>query len=174
MRAITVLAVLAFLSGSCAALAQPWAEYAPAGGGYSVQMPGTPAVSTREEPTEAGTIPMTSAVLERGNEAYIVTYSDLPVARIDGLGAERILDNYRGGVVKGRTLRSERRILVSGYPARSMILDDEQGRVIVVTAALARYRLFQAIHVGPTGAGPGAEPGLDGILFLESLAIAKR
>jgi hypothetical protein len=173
MRAIPIVASITLLCSLGTAVAEEWLEYRPAGAGYTVEMPGRPALSTNDQATDAGPITVTSAVVERGDVAFIVTHSDFPASKIESAGAERILDGYRGGVVKGRTLRMERHIKVSGYPARSLVLDDPEGRVLSVTVVLTRDRMFQAIYVGAPN-DPGAELDLDAVRFLESFALTER
>ncbi len=66
---LAAFALLAFVS---VASAQQWVDYRPAGLGYRVEFPGTPAASETDAATAVGQIHSSTATLESGGKVFLV------------------------------------------------------------------------------------------------------
>jgi len=138
---------------------QQWTEYRSAGTGYRIEMPGTPKVSTRELQHKIGPLKLTEAELELGDEYFSVSYLDMPSERITNSNANSILDGARDGAISGMaingnkaTLRSERRLIMSGYPARHLVADVPGLKLVsVMRIVLVGNRQITASFVGFSG-----------------------
>ena len=137
LRALFCAVVLTGQMGT--AMAQQWIEHRPAGGGYRVEMPGRPQVSTRVIQHEAGPLTLTEADVELGDSFFTVSYVDMPVDKMKTFSADKLLDGARDGTVAGMTidgnkaaLRHEDRLTVSGYPARHLVIEIPSLRLVSV------------------------------------------
>ena len=116
-RLFFLLLVLALDIGP--AMAQEWTDYRPPGGGYRIEFPGRPALSTRDVTTQAAIIQLNIAMVERGDEAAFLAIHSLRSPRWIGLDPQQALDQARDGAVKNSEgkLREETRVTLGGLPA---------------------------------------------------------
>ncbi len=111
-------------------------EFSPSGGGFTVQMPGTPV----EQKSSPGGIPMTTYSSDERSGGYAVIYADVPIA--DNESPAKIqtrLDGSRDGGLKnmGGKFISESQIQLGGkYPGRDIRAD------VPSKQAYARLQIF--------------------------------
>src|SRR5262245_19834966 len=86
-----------------------------------------------------------------------------------GADPETALDSARDGTLRKAqgTLREEERLLVSGVPARRLVIAGPDNLVAVRLMVLKDHTLYQAICVGP----PGSEDSAEARHFISSLAL---
>ena len=163
---VMVLAVaVAAWSGSAAA--QQWQEYKPAGAGYRVELPGTPESKTREQPTPQGPATVTMARVAQGKSGYLTSHA---VYQANALPSDpqQALDNARDGVLKNGKLVSEKRLTVSGTPARRLVMESS-GQTVHLLIVVKDNMMFQALYHQPQG---GDVPA-DVERFMSSFALVK-
>jgi hypothetical protein len=169
--AVLTLIVAALLAG-CGGSAQ-WAEFKPDGGGFAVQMPGTPKEeSTDPVPTPAGDITMHLFTLEGGPIEYAVGYFDLP-AELVGLAGEDILlsagmEGFFGAL--GGSVTSESSITLAGFPgveATGPYSSGGQSGAMKGRTYMVDARIFAAFAAQPNG--DGNSPDID--KFLNSFRL---
>ena len=128
-KVITALCVLASVELTSDAVAQQWSEYRPADARFRVEMPGTPEIRSDTIP-ELGSLKLTQAVVESADGWFAASYVDLPPDQIKNASANNILDTARDTTIKWLVsrnnksqLRSERRLITNGYPARHVVAE---------------------------------------------------
>ena len=82
-----------------------------------------------KEYPELGSLKLTQAVVEFGDGWFTASYVDVPPDQIKSANASSILDGARDATIKWLVsrndksqLRSERRLIMSGYPARDVVV----------------------------------------------------
>ena len=128
-----------------------WTELAPAGGGFTVMLPGTPRESSMDVSTDLGTIKATTYTLElAGDHAYMIVHSDFPREAMKQVKSDAILDSARDGAVanvKGK-LKSEKKIKLGFSPGRALVVESSDGSLLLnARVYLVKERLYQAIVV---------------------------
>ena len=129
-----------------------WKTFSPDGGGFSVQMPGTPKEFKKNLETQAGPVEMLIYELPvPGTEGkLVVSYCDFPEATKPGTEDKR-LDNARDGAIassKGK-LKREKSLLIETYPGREVTIDVEEKGLVVLRLYAVNKRLYQVMVVGP-------------------------
>jgi hypothetical protein len=175
-KLIAALCVLTLMGFTNATVAQQWTEYRPADARFRVEMPGTPQVHS-ETLAELGPLKLTQAVVEFGDGWFAANYVDVPPDQIKNASANIILDTARDSTIKWLAsrndksrLRSERRLIKSGYPARDIIAEVPILESVFVFSARFVFNGRQMIVVTFTGPS-GAEKGADVSRFFESLTL---
>ena len=173
---IATLCVLmsAVLTGGAAA--QQWTEYRPVDARFRVEMPGTPQVHSNTIP-ELGSLKLTQAVVEFGDGWFTASYVDVPPDQIKNASANSILDTARDSTIKWLVsrndksqLRSERRLIANGYPARDVVAEVPILESVFVFTARFVFNGRQVIAVTFTGPS-GTETGTDVTRFFNSLVF---
>lgn len=152
LRALGLLVTLALASMPGRSNAQAWAEYRPAGVGYALEMPGEWTLTTQDINTAVGALKGYTATVDLGSTAYMSMYISYPDS-VRGKPITPILDGARDGAVANThgTLRDERRVIVSNFPARQIVIDTPQKLVIVLRYFMMDNVLVQALVAGPEG-----------------------
>ena len=151
------------------AAAQDWIEYRPPGGGYRVEFPGKPEVTTQDVKAGTATIRANMALVELRNDVAFLTIDSPRSESSIQLDPQKALDLARDGAMKnpGHKLREETHLTVGGLPARRVIIDIPPKKLVSVALfVLGPERLYQAIAVVP----PGQEGSADVERFLNSFA----
>jgi hypothetical protein len=158
------------------AAAQQWTEFSPVDARFRVEMPGTPEVHSNTIP-ELGSLKLTQAVVETGDGWFVASYVDVPPDQIKNANASSILDGARDSTLKWLVsrndksqLRSERRLIMSGYPARDVVAEVPIVDSVFVLAARFVFNGRQVIAVTFTGPS-GTETGADVLRFFNSLTL---
>lgn len=116
--------------------------YAPAGGGFTVLMPG----SVQEKTDESGTHMYIGQVSGK-DQAYIISYTDLDPSKVNKANADKVLDNVRNGITQKNKLLSETRVSVDGHPARDLKVQTKDGYVMHDRVIIANSRMYQVLVV---------------------------
>ena len=175
-KLIAALCVLMSVQFTSASVAQQWTEYRPVDARFRVEMPGTPQVHSDTFP-ELGSLKLTQAVVEFGDGWFAASYVDLPSDQIKNANANSILDTARDTTIKWLVsrndksqLRSERRLITSGYPARDVVAEVPIFESVFVLAARFVFNGRQVIVITFTGPS-GTETGADVSRFFDSLTF---
>jgi hypothetical protein len=170
----TALCILASVELTSDAVAQQWSEYRPADARFRVEMPGTPEIRSDTIP-ELGSLKLTQAVVESADGWFAASYVDLPPDQIKNASANNILDTARDTTIKWLAsrndksqLRSERRLITNGYPARHVVAEVPIFESVFVLAARFVFNGRQVIVITFTGPS-GTETGPDVSRFFDSL-----
>jgi hypothetical protein len=173
---VATLCVLMSVGLASDAVAQQWTEFSPADARFRVEMPGTPEVHSNTIP-ELGSLKLTQAVVETGDGWFVASYVDVPPDQIKNANASSILDGARDSTLKWLVsrndksqLRSERRLIMSGYPARDVVAEVPIVDSVFVLAARFVFNGRQVIAVTFTGPS-GTETGADASRFFNSLTL---
>jgi hypothetical protein len=174
---IAALCVLMSTGLASDAVAQQWTEFSPVDARFRVEMPGTPDVHSNTI-TELGSLKLTQAVVEFGDGWFTASYVDVPPDQIKNANASSILDGARDTTIKWLVsrndksqLRSERRLITSGYPARDVVAEVPILDSVFVLAARFVFNGRQVIAITFTGPS-GTETGADVSRFFNSLTLA--
>jgi hypothetical protein len=119
MRLVLALIALGILTAVPAKVnAQSWEEYRPDGGGFRVEMPGTPKLETKQ--SKAGNPDYYASVAFK-RMAFLAVYS-----AVDDNPAESeiLLDALVQGMTEGKKLLSSKKEMIGGYPARRVLIED--------------------------------------------------
>lgn len=145
-----------------------WAEHAPEGAGYRIEFPSEPKHNQADRSTPEGTMRVTAARLDAGGNVYVATSATFPIVAYDD--PQHALTEARRKAfknMKGR-LRVEQNLIVSGAPARRIVVDVASKKQVQVGLIVLRAnQLFQALVTVP----PGREASPDVDRFLNSLAL---
>ncbi len=152
IRLCMIVASVAFFWVSWAS-AQTWIEYRPPGAGFRVEFPGTPKIVTEEEKLRSGkSLRLTAASVDiGGSTTFMAMHDAYPPGSIAG-DREKLLDGARDRAVGANTLRSEKRLMIGGVPARQVVIDlpNNQG-VATILFLIAGDQLVRMICVVPRG-----------------------
>jgi len=134
--AVAVLAISALAPASGAAQARQWKEYRSAEGGFTVLLPGQPALDTKSTNTDLGPIVMHTFMCSTDNLYCSVVYYDVPPGVHKS--SDQLLEDTCNGFVQGAKLteKAERRAIdIDGYPGRELIGESPDGTFLL----MARY-----------------------------------
>lgn len=132
----------------------PWQVFSPAGGSFSVLMPGAPVDRSHEQKTTSGTVSMHLYIYTTEDTAYAVSYVDRP-AHKDASDGEKWLETVRDTEVakSGGTLLSAATLkLGNTWPGRELQVRLRQGdgkRAMRDRLFLVNNRLYQVLVVLP-------------------------
>ncbi|WP_148283392.1 hypothetical protein [Reyranella massiliensis] len=161
----------ALLFGSVGAGAQTWTEYRPAGGGFRVEMPGTPQIETSKIEIDGGRVAtQRRASVRLPKTDYTVAYMDYPPDIGHRMPPERLLERVRDNIARHGELRSDAALTIGGAPAREFVVATGDNVTIVMRTVWFTNRLFQITVMG-SGSGVGATPASR--RFLDSFALVK-
>jgi hypothetical protein len=162
MRLVLALIALGIVAAVPAnANAQSWEEYRPDGGGFRVEMPGTPKLETKQ--SKAGN-PDYYATVAFQNMAFLAVYS--AVDDNNPADSEILLDAVVQGMSEGKKLLSSKKEMIGGYPARRVLFEDTDKDHFEARVVITGKRLIQALFVGPRGNPLGQR-------FLDSFALVE-
>lgn len=157
--------------GSMAAGAQTWSEYRPAGGGFRVEMPGTPTVTTHDIDIDGGRVAaQIRAAVSLPETVYTVVYLDYPADVGHGMPPQRLLERSRDNIARQRELRSDAALTIDGVPAREFVVVTKENVAVVMRVVWFENRLFQ-IAVADLDPAVGSTPAAR--RFLESFSLVK-
>ncbi len=145
-----VLPLLLVLVVPWTAHAQQWSTYQPVGAGFSIDLPGEPAIESETSESAAGPVETHSASVEVGQAGYVSMYTIYPEST--GMEADEALDAARDGMLedgKGE-LREEKRLTIGDLPARRVSLYDTESKLVIVNLMVYRRNtLYQSIYAAP-------------------------
>jgi hypothetical protein len=118
-------AAAVLMLGSMGASAQTWTEYRPAGGGFQVEMPGTPHVITDAAPNAAG--PITDAAVSVGDDTYTVLYFDFRTTR----PAEAVFKETRDALTDKTKGHKETNLKLGDVEGRQLLTMETDGGIYI-------------------------------------------
>lgn len=161
----------ALTSGGVAAGAQTWSEYRPAGGGFRVEMPGTPTVAAQNIDIAGGRVAtQIQATLLWSKTDYTVVYMDYPPDIGHSMPPERLLERVRDSTAHRGELRSDAAFTVGGAPAREFVVATNDNISFVMRVVWSGNRLFRIMVLG-FGLDVADRPATR--RFLDSFALVK-
>jgi hypothetical protein len=146
-----------------------WQEFRPEGGGFRVEMPGRPELTSQKRQITT----IHHAEVKRGNTEFVISYNEFSAEDISRIAADRIaidkmFDTARDSNLQNfkAKLRDEQRETVKGHPARRWIFD-VGAQTAAMRSILAGNRFINLVAIGSTGfdADPLAKR------FLESFTL---
>lgn len=147
-----------------------WTPLAPEDSYFRVEMPGEPQVVRRQVKLPFGDAPVNMWVVDDGDRAFIVGYTQYP-ERVDSVASEdELLDSARNGHlqnVAGRLVRDEP-VERGGHRARAIEIEAAEGAAHVRGELIVAYsRLYQVLATTT----PGERDGPMVTRFLESFEL---
>ena len=144
-------------------------------GGFSVMIPGKPDESTQALDTPRGKIDLHLFTVQKGNRAYIVSYSDYPEEMVKQNSPQKSLDGSRDGEVRNMgKLILEKNLSLDGHPGRELVIEGKTSDGHEATSKtrifLVGNRLYQVIFAAPRGEVSSSE--MDD--FLESFKLTPK
>src|SRR5688572_2011965 len=153
----------------------PWEKFSPAGGGFTVLMPGKPKVTEQEVPFGGGKLINHMYMVQANSSVYIVSYAEFPTTVTDPVVIKAMLDNARdkGVAAANGTLRSEKEIKIDDNPGREWLVAIPSGGIARARAYWVKQRLYQAFLLMPQGKNPQEEAAREAVMskFLNSFAL---
>jgi hypothetical protein len=137
--------------------AAAWKKLAPAGGGFTVLMPGAASEEKQPVETELGKLENHIHTVQTKLAVYVIMYADFPMEVSDANTIQRMLDSGRDKALantKGK-LKSEKNIKLDGHAGREWLVEIPGG-VIRARAFWVKRRLFQVLILTP--GAPNATP----------------
>ena len=139
MIALPIVLVLVLLGPSVVAAA-PWAETGSPHCRCRFAMPGTPTYSSQPAARERPAVDQW--FLETDKAAFFVSATSLPPHLLRD--RTMLQEGARGAALKGRTLVSEKRMMVQGHPGLEIVVVDQKDwrltmRLVLVDTVLYQY-----------------------------------
>lgn len=141
-----VVVILCALACFTDAFAENWSEYRPQGCRCLVSVPKTPAYDVKDVQSDVGLLKMHQFMMDYGDYAFLLTYTDYPSTLTDTKTDKQILqDVVQGSIGDGQLIR-ETELEIDGFPGKEYIAKKTdfnlKGRVFLV-----KQRLYQLITV---------------------------
>jgi hypothetical protein len=142
--------------------------------GITVEMPGKPEKKSQNMPSAAGNATGAMLTLDKGSEAYILSYHEFPPSAGLNIDPKILLKGASDGAVRSIDdghVTSQREVTANGNPGTEIIGDGRKsGKDIefMIRIYWAKPRLIQTLYVFDKGKGKKA----DGTRFLDSLKIS--
>ncbi len=149
MKAAIIAALLLPLLALPLRAADEWQEFRSTEGGFIVLFPGLPRI-TNDPPDPRGA-KSHDFLVDHGDTAYLVGYTDYPHNSFAGKAADKVLDQERDNLVKGTamTVKIDRPIINAGRPGREVVIVDSNGFTQRISMYLVGDRLYEVISGGP-------------------------
>ncbi|HKY63577.1 MAG TPA: hypothetical protein VJR29_09170 [bacterium] len=133
--------------------------FAPAGAGFSVNMPGKPTHSETTHRSFVGAVQENSYTVNSGGATYTASVSDLPGAAVALGGAGTILGKAKDGLLKesGGSETSFQKTSLGGNEGRELTYSLPSGGLGKARLYLVEKRLYVIVGAGPKAAGPAID-----------------
>lgn len=114
--------LLAFFISLSTSAAQAWQTFSPTGGGFSVELPGTPKKSDTQDDTILGSINEQLTTSRYDSGTYSVEYQQLPSDAVMLGGKSDIFDDAKKGLLKDASASetSWTDTSIDGHPAKRL------------------------------------------------------
>jgi hypothetical protein len=166
---ILALIIFPLLALASARAADEWQEFRSTEGGFVVLFPGLPKVT--DEATDSHGAKSHDFLVDHGDTAYLVGYTDYPANSFAGKPLNKVLDEERDNLVKGTkmTIRADKPISNAGHPGREVVIEDTNGFTQRLSIYLVGDRLYEVISGGPKNhdASPQAKRFHDSFQFIK-------
>jgi hypothetical protein len=155
-RRLGIFSLLAFLLLPLSVQAKP---FAPAGAGFSVNMPGKPKHSETTHKSFVGAVQENAYTVNSGGATYTASVSDLPGMAVALGGTGHILDKAKEGLLKesGGSETSFAKTSLGGYEGRELSYSLPSGGSGKARLYLVDKRLYVIVGAGPESAGPAID-----------------
>ena len=168
LLAVLFPAVAAAAASVPAGVPAGWREFQIPAGRFKVLMPGTPKTTRQTIKTEIGNVAATRyTVSDAADVTYDVLLNDYPKAGVAKANPQKLLDSVRDGLVfqsKGK-LAGDARIMVSGFPARDLVILAPENMHYRARLVWVETRLYQVMVVTP------GKPRPDASIFFDSFQL---
>ena len=147
LKSLSIFLLIAILF--CAVnFASAWSENRPQGCKCMVSVPKTPEYSVKDVPSDAGNLKMHQFMIDYGEYAFLLTYTDYPATLTASKSADNILEDVvKGSVGDGQLIRKTD-LTIDKFPGKEYIAKKTdfnlKGRVFLVG-----QRLYQILTVVP-------------------------
>jgi hypothetical protein len=142
-----------------------WQKYQSEKGGFSVDMPGTPTVSTKQVNGKDTYTAQVAFKDEAGTAmAFLARYQVDPTK--PGPTTPSTLKEVAKGVMEGDKVLSDKAVTISGIPARRFAFEDQDKDTMEMVTLWTGENYVQLIFLGPEGNPLGKQ-------FLDSLVLTK-
>jgi hypothetical protein len=171
--ALVVFVPLATLRAVWPSAEHGWTWYAPAGGGFRLELPGTPELSDESFTEADGTVAILSTALVETWDglAFSVSHEDLPLDA-DLSDQASILDAMRDGVIESAALQEGRAISLRGFSGREFVAHDSARQLFIAGRVfLIDRKTIALVAITPGPRTPAHMLAAD--RFLKSFAIAE-
>jgi hypothetical protein len=150
-RHLGILALLTLLSLPLAVQAR---TFAPAGAGFSVNMPGKPQHSETTHKSFVGAVQENSYTVNSGSASYTASVSDLPGVAVALGGSGTILGKAKDGLLKesGGSEASFEKTSFDGHEGRELTYNLPSGGIGKARLYLVDKRLYVIVGAGPKSA----------------------
>ena len=152
----------------------PWEKFSPAGGGFTVLLPGKPVANETPIETKIGTLINHSFIIELYPMAYMVGYAGFPSPVTDTETIRRMLDGARDQALsqKGMELKSETEIKLRTNFGRDWVVNAPSG-LLRARAYWANQRLYQLVVFIPKSEAGTINSNSESLAskFLDSFAL---
>jgi hypothetical protein len=150
-----------------------WHPFAPAGGGFTVLMPGHATEQKKKiaAPQSMSEMVLFDSPLQKADTHCVAGYTDYGVIEFPAGTEDKRLDNARDGAVlssRGK-LSGEKSLLLDVYPGRELTIAMEGDRTVIMRIYAVKNRLYQVAVVGNSEAVASA----NATKFLDSFKLAK-
>jgi hypothetical protein len=149
--AILAFMLLPLFAITRAEAADEWQEFRSTEGAFIVLFPGAPKI-TNEEPDKNGA-KSHDFLVDHGDTAYLVGYTDYPHNTFAGKPVAKVLDQERDNLVHGTAMKValDKPISNAGREGREVVIVDTNGFTQRVSMYLVGDRLYEVISGGPKG-----------------------
>lgn len=149
LRMICALAVLSALLGGCGG--EPWVEFQPGGGGFTVSLPAEPAAKKVDQALALGHLTMMQYMITTNEITFAVHLVDYPPAMTEAKSADDMLDPGLTQMFSKypQARKESAKATLRGYPGRTFsIIDPVTGYTASGRSCLVgkRVYLLQVIH----------------------------
>lgn len=164
---LPALLVFVLFALACGGMTTKWETVSEPG--FTVEMPGKP----QKQVQPAGPLTMNSYLVDKGDEGYMMAYSDIPKNVADMVtNPEQFLNNGKEGMIRtfNGKLSGERQASIGNHPGKEFSGEgNTKGKDIAFTARVywVKPRLYQVVYMREKS--KAASP--DGQKFLDSFKL---
>lgn len=157
-------------------LESAWEKFSPAGGGFSVLMPGKPTAKDQEVETNLGKLINHMYTLSASPNLYMVTYAEFPTRVTDPAVIKAMLDNARDKAVSatGGELKNQKEVKLGENLGREWLVTiPSLGGIARARAYWVDHGLYQILVLSPADKNPAAEKSREATMlkFLDSFVL---
>jgi hypothetical protein len=151
---------------------QDWQAFSPADRSFTVWVPDKPNEFKKSVETPDGPTDVRIYEMALGEAKFVVSYSEIPEAKVIAGTEDKRLDNARDGAVascKGK-LKEEKSLLLDKNPGRELVIAIDGKTAVTLRLYAVKNRLYQIAVVGP----PDLVASRDAQRFLTSFKLGAK
>ncbi|NOT07939.1 MAG: hypothetical protein HOP28_07010 [Gemmatimonadales bacterium] len=135
---------------------EPWVDFSPPTGGFTVQLPAAPRISSNLVGTTGGGLETrTASVTDTDATEYHVSWTVYDAIRIEAKASEATFHRIRDAFLKakgGGAILDEAPFSLGGHPGYSLTFRSDEGRWVTARFAFVRNRFYQVMATARTEA----------------------